>query len=345
MKNDMFLFERLRDYLLIYLPKQKVCSSKTIKSYREVLNLYLKYLCELRDVRLSKLMYEDISPETVSGFMQWLSDNRGCSDKTVNHHLSVLRAFLKYVGNRDAEYMPIYNRILQIPYRKVEKELVVKHFSEEVLQKLLAEPDPHKKSQHRDLFFMILLYDTGARDGEMLDLHPADVVADTKMPYVYIHGKGNKVRTVPIMKKTLDHYNSYIKRFQVDPKDSEGTLFYTVSHGERHRMSDDNVGRFIHKYAADARKKDPDVPENITPHMFRHSRAVNLYRNGMPLPLISELLGHSDLETTLIYAYADTEMKRKAISQAMKTNHPLYRTEVNARETDDDMLRRHYGLV
>ena len=70
---------------------------------------------------LSKLIYEDISPETVPGEMQWLSDNRGCSDKTVNHPLSVLRAFLEYAGNRDAEYLPVYNRILQIPYRKVEK--------------------------------------------------------------------------------------------------------------------------------------------------------------------------------------------------------------------------------
>ena len=134
------------------------------------------------------------------------------------------------------------------------------------------------------------------------------------------------------MKKTLDHYNSYIKRSQVVPKGSEGTLFYTVSHGERHCMSDDNVGRFIHKYVADARKKDPDVSGNMTPHMFRHSRAVNLYRNEMPLPLISELMGHSYLGTTLIYAYADTEMKSKAISQEMKTNHPLYRTEVNERD-------------
>jgi len=151
-------------------------------------------------------------------------------------------------------------------------------------------------------------------------MHPADMVMNSKAPYVYIHGKGNKVRTVPVMLKTLEHYKSYIKRFQVD-------------------------ARFINKYTDAARQKHPEIPKHITPHMFRHSRAVSLYRNGMPLPLISEWLGHSDLETTRIYAYADVEMKRRAINKAMKDSHPLYTINYDAEESDDEKLRRYYGLM
>lgn len=151
-------------------------------------------------------------------------------------------------------------------------------------------------------------------------MHPADMVMNSKAPYVYIHGKGNKVRTVPVMLKTLEHYKSYIKRFQVD-------------------------ARFINKYTDAARQKHPEIPKHITPHMFRHSRAVSLYRNGMPLPLISEWLGHSDLETTRIYAYADVEMKRRAINKAMKNSHPLYTINYDAEESDDEKLRRYYGLM
>ena len=176
-------------------------------------------------------------------------------------------------------------------------------------------------------------------------MHPADMVMNSKAPYVYIHGKGNKVRTVPVMLKTLEHYKRYIKRFQVDPKDADNTLFYTVIHGIRQRMSDDNVARFINKYTDAARQKHPEIPKHITPHMFRHSRAVSLYRNGMPLPLISEWLGHSDLETTRIYAYADVEMKRRAINKAMKNSHPLYTINYDAEESDDEKLRRYYGLM
>ena len=95
-------------------------------------------------------------------------------------------------------------------------------------------------------------------------------------------------------------------------------------------MSDDNVARFLKKYAEAAHMKCSDVPGKVTPRM--------------PLPLISEWLGHSDLETTLIYAYADTEMKRDAINKAMGSNHPLYMTEAAPEGSDEDMLRQYCGL-
>ena len=110
-------------------------------------------------------------------------------------------------------------------------------------------------------------------------------------------------------------------------------------------MSDDNVARFIDKYAAIARKNCTEVPQNVTPHMFRHSRALHLYRKGVPLPLISEWLGHSNVETTLIYAYADTEMKRAAIEKATAQNHPLRNQEIfDLSSLDEDSIKKLYGL-
>ncbi len=83
-------------------------------------------------------------------------------------------------------------------------------------------------------------------------------------------------------------------------------------------MSDDNVSRFLKKYAAQASYiGNPHVPEHVHPHMFRHSRAMHLYQGGMPLAVLSEFLGHEDPETTLIYAYADTEMKRQAVEKGL----------------------------
>ena len=110
-------------------------------------------------------------------------------------------------------------------------------------------------------------------------------------------------------------------------------------------MSDDNVARFIDKYAAIARKNCTEVPQNVTPHMFRHSRALHRYRKGVPLPLISEWLGHSNVETTLIYAYADTEMKRAAIEKATAQNHPLRNQEIfDLSSLDEDSIKKLYGL-
>jgi integrase len=111
-------------------------------------------------------------------------------------------------------------------------------------------------------------------------------------------------------------------------------------------MSDDNVGRFVKKYADAARVICPEVPEKVTPHMFRHSRALSLYRHGMPLPLIAEWLGHSQLETSLIYAYADTEMKRAAIEKATSKHCPIRTSHSEfAYETDEQTLKRLYGLL
>ena len=112
-------------------------------------------------------------------------------------------------------------------------------------------------------------------------------------------------------------FSRYKSLFHSDSK-NDCFLFYTKHQKEKTPMSDDNVARFLKKYAAEARTRNVHVPGNVHPHMLRHSRAMHLYQNGMPLAMLSEFLGHEDPETTLIYAYADTEMKRQAVEKASK---------------------------
>lgn len=338
-------FHLLRQYLTVYLPEQKNVSGHTLKSYKETLNLFATFLSGQKKGRLYNVTFDDVTQDSIEAFLGWLSDSRGCGASTLNQRLSAIRAFFKYAGSRSPEVNDCYLTVRAVPFRKTAKRLTVDHFSENALDAMLRQPDPSKKKQHRDLFFMILLYDTGARDSEMLGLHPADVVIKGASPYVIIHGKGEKIRTVPIMAETKLHFQSYIKRFGLDASDNATPLFYTELHGARCRMSDDNVARFIDKYAALARKDSDEVPENVTPHMFRHSRALHLYQKGIPLPLISEWLGHSDMETTLIYAYADTEMKRTAMDKAADGNHPLRKKPPFPEENmDDDSIRDYCGL-
>ncbi|MCM1345416.1 MAG: site-specific integrase [Muribaculaceae bacterium] len=339
------LFRLLREYLTIYLPKQKNVSAHTSKSYRETLGLFTSFLAERKKCGLSKLSFSDITQDSVRDFLEWLSVERKCGPSTINQRLSAVRAFLKYSGSRDIALNDCYVSIRAVPFQKKGRSLAVDHFSEASLDAMLRQPDPSKKKQHRDLFFMVILYDTGARDSEMLGLCPADVVVKGTSPYVFIKGKGKKDRTVPIMEQTKQHFLSYARRFGLDISDSTTPLFNTEIHGIKGRMSDDNVARFIDKYAAMAREVCDEVPKNVTPHMWRHSRALHLYRKGVPLPLISEWLGHSDMETTLIYAYADTEMKRAAIEKATDINHPLCKkTPEPSNDADDDTIRFYCGL-
>ena len=185
-------FQAIKDYPIMYLPEQRIFSHNTVKSYREVINLYLNYLSATESISFYKLGFEYISPDSINGFLTWLSSVRGCGDSTLNHHLAAIRAFLKYAGIRNLAYSIYYVKAQKVPFRKIEKKLVVDHFDEETLEALLAQPDPKNKKGHRDLFFMILLYDTGARDSEILNLNPCDVCADSKAPYVFIRGKGKK---------------------------------------------------------------------------------------------------------------------------------------------------------
>ena len=344
-KNDG-LFQLIKEYLTVYLPKQKIASEHTIKSYRETLNLFITYIAALqKGGTLAKVSLDDLTMENIENFLSWLCEERACSASTANQRLSAIRAFLKYASGKNILYASCYTASRNVPLRKTEKKLIVMHFSEPARDAMLLQPDPKKKNQHRDLFFLILLYDTGARDSEMLDMHPADIVTNCGAPYVVVHGKGKKIRTVPIMDETVQHFRSYCRRFGIDAYDKSAPLFYTMIHGEKCRMSDDNVARFIRKYADMARKSCAEVPKNVTPHMWRHSRAIHLYRKGVPLPLVSEWLGHSNMETTLIYAYADTEMKRTAIEKATAANHPLYKQEeTETTEGDNDNFRRYCGL-
>ena len=129
--------------------------------------------------------------------------------------------------------------------------------------------------------------------------------------------------------------------------DGNEFLFYITRKGIRNAMSPNNVGKFILEYGRKAKAVNDDVPEHLYPHMFRHSRAMHLYRNGMPLPLLSEWLGHAQMGTTLIYyANADTKMKQEAIEKATSGLNPLFSSDTNINwDNDEELLKKLYGLL
>jgi integrase len=189
------------------------------------------------------------------------------------------------------------------------------------------------------------MYDTGARNQEMLDIRLGDIHFEGKSPYVIITGKGGKTRLVPVMPKTVDHFRKYMDVFH--PVSSFSShLFYTEQKGVRSAMSPDCSEKFIKKYGMTAHGINPDVPESLHCHMFRHSRSMHLYRSGMPMVLLAEWLGHAQISSTLIYANADTEMKREAIAKATSILNPLISGEAAYLEWEDDeaLLRQLYGL-
>lgn len=344
-KKDDKLFCLVRDFLTVYLSEQRCCSPNTVKSCRETLNILLDYVTQVKNIPLRQITFATLDYQLVSDFLDWLEKERNCCISTRNHRMSCIRTFFKYAVNMEPTVTASLINLGKIPVKKDMKSKVMEFMSEEALQVVLVQPDTETKKGIRNLFFMILMYDTAARNQEMLDLKVKDVVTDTKTPCVYLTGKGRKRRIVPITQKTVEHFQRYISLFHQE-KNPDQFLFYTISKDVKHQMSDDNVARFLKQYGIAAKSSCKVVPENIHPHMFRRTRAMHLYRAGMPLALLSEWLGHEDPETTLIYAYADTEMKRKAIEQATSASNPLNKGDDSASywKDDDELIRRLYGL-
>ncbi len=345
LKDETF-FRLLRSFLTVYLPQQRMCSANTVKSCREAFNLLFSFLEMRKSIALFDVSFELLDAPVIQEFLTWLETERHCAASTINQRLACIRSFFNYAGKMEFSLLEHQNELRKISLKKSAASQSVEFLSENALKSVLEAPDVKIPKGFRDMFHMILLYDTGARNQELLDLRLKDIDLAPKRGMIRVTGKGNKQRLIPIMEKTVEHCKKYLNIFHRSEPDSNQYLLYTIRQGEKRQMSADNVARFLNHYGGLAKAKCSEVPDKIHPHLFRHTRAMHLYRGGMPLALLSEWLGHAQFETTLIYAHADTEMKRQAIQKATAAANPI-RKDVRlpqAWKDDEELLRELYGL-
>lgn len=164
-----------------------------------------------------------------------------------------------------------------------------------------------------NLTLLSTLCDTGYRVQELIELRVRDLILGTA-PVLILTGKGNKRRKVPLMKNTLSLLERYISENNLDKAwKSDYLLFQNKQH---RKLTKEGVAYIISQYVSQARKESCIVPEKVTPHMFRHSKAVHLLRAGVSLIYIRDLLGHEHIKTTEVYAKCDPELKRQALENA-----------------------------
>jgi len=338
--NDFF--KTVRDYLNEYLPKQKCLSANTIKSHKNALNMFVSYLRDVKCLSIEAISFEIMDKQMILDFLQWLEDTRSSSKSSRNQRLSIIRCFLDYAGKADCTRVALELDVKEIPRARQSKK-IVSYLSDEALRVLLEQPDIKRLNGQRDCFFMTLMYDTAARVSEILDMRVCDVKINTAHPIAYLRGKGDKLRSVPIMPKTVLHCKGYLNKFH-QGADSASTdyLFYSIIHGERKPLTPQAVEIFMRKYGEKARADCEEIPERVHPHQLRHTKAIHMYRKGTPLVLVGEYLGHVNPATTKVYAYADSEMKRRALA---KVDEHLGHTQADAIwENDEDMILRLCGL-
>ncbi len=344
--GDAALFPLIHDYLKVYLPKQRNVSPNTLRSYRKALEELLDYVKEQKQIPLGSITFEHLTTNMILMFLEYLETERNCSVSTRNTRFAAIRAFMDYAADHDVTLVANLNKLKKVPFKKPDRAAGVDYMSMAAITAVIEQPDAGKSKGLRDRFFMILLYDTGARIQEILDIKLCDLQLD-RLPKVTLFGKGRKTRVVSLMEKTVQHLKKYLSVFHDEADLAADTpLFYSMMHGEKHPLTSRMAQYILQKYGEQARKICQEVPEKVHPHLFRHIRAMHLYQEGMDLTLVSQWLGHSQLETTQIYAHADTEYKRKAIATATPPDNPLYSKLNSARYTvtDEETLKKLTGL-
>jgi len=324
----------IRTYLTVYLPKIRCLSPRTIDSYRQSISLYCSFLKDQCNLDFSKISFEHITRDSVVKFIQWLC-GRNCGNSTCNLRLSALKSTLKYCADEDISLYSIYQEVKNIPLMKAPR-MPVKYMSKIALKALLVQPDIRTVKGLRNRMIIILLYDTGTRVQELVDIKISDLHLEARNPFIIVTGKGNKTRSIPLMNKTVAHLKNYMRRFHtISASETSSPLFYSIRSGIPHMLSTDTVAILMKNYGENARKTCHEVPQRVHPHLVRHTRAMHLYQAGMPLSYIAEFLGHASVNTTEIYASANIEMLRKALEKAnpdLTNEIPLWKNEENLKK-------------
>ena len=331
-ENDFSRY--LTNFLSRYLPGQRNVSVNTIASYRDAFKLLLTFCDEIKGIKPEKMTLEKLTKSLIVEFLTWLEEERKCSISTRNQRLAALHAFLRYIQKDSPENLYEIQKILAIPNKKKAKPMVP-YLTANELKILLEQPDLKTKDGRRDLVLLAVLYDTAARVQELVDLRIRDVRL-TSPAVITLHGKGDKSRQIPIMGKTQNLLRQYLdeSKRNTGMAEMELPLFYNQQHKKLSRWG---VSYIINKYV-DIAKQNPyfcvDFP--VTPHVFRHSKAMHLLQANVNLIYIRDFLGHADVVTTEVYARADSEMKRKALE---KTYIDLVTDELPKWENDGDLMK------
>ncbi len=318
--NEAIVIARhISDFLNTYAPSQKTASMHTLKSYQTSLALYVGFLESIKGITQTSLNGKCFERPFIEEWLGWLAANRGCSPETCNNRLASLRVFLKYIGSRDIQFLYLFNDASAIDRRKCQKKKV-KGLSRDAVKALMAGPDTKTASGRRDLTFMILLYGTAARLDEMLSLKAAQLHLEQDRPSATIIGKGSKVRTLYLLPRVVAHLRKYMKEFHGPDPNPESYVFYSRNTGSTGKLTQPAIAKMLKKHAKTAHEICPDVPLTLHAHQFRHAKASHWLEDGMNIVQISFLLGHEQLQTTMVYLDITIEQEAKALATLESEN-------------------------
>lgn len=310
----------LQYYFLNRMMQQRKVSSKTIESYRDTFRIYIDFLKNVYHIPVQAITMEHFEREYIIKFCRYLEDVRGNKATTINNRLAAIHSFLKFVMEQNPEFCGDLKPSLLIPFQKTE-HIAMDFITKEEFNAMIALCDTHTFLGCRDKLMLMLLYNTGARVSELLNMKLKDFqyLETPSNASVSIYGKGRKERIVPIWKDTAKYLVKYVETNSIEDDDH---IFKNKNGCELTRSG---VRSRIDRIVSLAEPKVQTLAEkNISAHTFRHSVAMNLLHAGVDISTIAIWLGHSGLNTTHKYMVADIEYKRKAMERAGTSGNDSY---------------------
>jgi site-specific recombinase XerD len=305
----------LHSFFHEWLVQQRNISHHTVLSYRDSWRLFLRFVAARKNKPVSQLGLTDLTEPEVLAFLQYTEQERKTSIGTRNCRLAGLRSFFHFVADREPLVAGQCAEILRIPTKRGPKGTLC-HLEDNEVSAILDQPNRSTIGGQRDHVLLAVLYNTGARIQEALDITPRALRLESPF-HIRLFGKGRKERICPLWPETVALLKALLRK---QPRGEDESIFVN-RYGRP--LGAAGVRFKLKHYVETAGKNTPSlVGKRISPHTFRHSTAVSLIEAGVDVTVIRDWLGHASLDTTNHYARANVETKRKALEKVDPSARP-----------------------
>jgi site-specific recombinase XerD len=296
----------LQAFFQDWLGGQRNLSRHTVLSYRDTWRLFLRFVASRKARAVAQLALKDLTEAEVLAFLRHCEDDRHTSIGTRNCRLAALRSFFHFVADREPTVAAHCAEVLRIPTKRAPKPALCYLEADEITA-ILDQPDQSTAEGQRDHVLLSLLYNTGARIQEALNLCPRALRLDPPTQ-VRLFGKGGKERICPLWPETAELLTALLRR---QPRAEDEPIFLNRF---GRPLGAAGVRFKLRQYIRAAAQGVPSLTsKRVSPHTFRHSTAVSLVSAGVDVTVIRSWLGHARLDTTNHYARASLETKRQAL--------------------------------
>lgn len=333
-KQKTRLLSQMIEKYFKYITYEKGTSSNTISSYSDTFKILFIFFKQKKDITIDILEVKDFNKENIVEFYNWLERDRGNSISTRNSRRAVIKDFATFLAQELPDVANECLKVSEIPIKRGNKK-EISYLTVEGTKLFLSKIDTSKKDGYRDKVLLLFMFATGIRVSELINIRIFEVEFTPK-PRVLIHGKGNKDRYVYFSKELAELISKFLLlegRF-----DASHRFDFLFRNHNGEQFSRFGINYIISKYRNIAMKENSSIiPNDLSPHKLRHTNAMTLIESGTDIFTIKELLGHSSVTTTEVYAKAASLKKKE---EAIKTiSNTIVKDEEPIWERDDEVKK------